>query len=193
MPSGSGDSSIIFRAITERDLATMKRWLEDPDVSPWYAEDSTELDDLREHYREEIAGTGTTRAFIIQHDGTDIGYIQSYRIDDEPAYARQLQVEQGAVGIDLYIGEQSHRNRGMGSRVLEAFLRQIVFGEMDAKLAIIAPDPKNVRAVRSYEKAGFVGEKTVWIEDESPANTGYEYVMKQTREAFESCGESREA
>lgn len=176
--------SIAFRPLVDGDLVTMKRWLEDPDVSPWYEADSTELDALREEFGDAIRGEGPDRCFIIRVDGQDAGYIQAYVIDDHPDYARQMQVDPGAVGLDLFIGESAMRNRGLGARVIGTFLREIVFGEMGAEVAIIAPDPVNVRAVRAYEKVGFVWQKTVHIVDESPANTGDEYVMRLTRDAF---------
>ncbi len=100
-------------------------------------------------------------------------------------YARQIQVDPGAVGIDLLIGEPWARNRGLGAPVLRAFLDRVVFGEMGAEVAIIAPEPANARAIRAYEKAGFTWVKTVHIVDaESPVNTGDEYVMRLTQAAF---------
>lgn len=175
---------IAFRTLQEDDLVVLKRWLEDPDVALWYETDSTELGALRQEYAAAIRGEGPDRSFIIQLDGRDAGYIQGYVIDAHPDYARQMQVDPGAVGIDLFIGEPGMRNRGLGSAVIRAFLRQVVFGEMGAEVAIIAPAPDNTRAIRAYEKAGFTWQKTVYIEDESPANTGHEYVMRQTREEF---------
>lgn len=177
---------IAFRPLAETDLPTMKRWLEDPDVSPWYEEDSTELDALRTSYLPMITGEEPTRGYIIGIDGRDAGYIQCYVIDDHPDYARQIRVDPGAVGIDILLGEPWARGRGYGTAALRALLREVVFGEMGAEVAIIAPSPDNARAIRSYERAGFTWIKTVPIVDESPANTGDEYVMRQTREDFES-------
>lgn len=175
-----------FRALADADIPAMQRWLEDPDVAAWYHEDSTELSYLREHYAPVIAGEEPTRGFIILLDGRDAGYIQAYVIDDHPDYARQIGVDPGAVGIDLFLGEAWARNRGLGAVVLRAFLREIVFGEMGAEIAIIAPEPANGRAIRSYGRAGFAWLKTVPIVDESPANTGDEYVMRLTRDAFDA-------
>ena len=44
--------------------------------------------------------------------------------------------------------------------------------------AVIAPNPENHRAIRSYEKAGFEHLKTVWVEVENE----YEYVMVRSRD-----------
>lgn len=175
---------VAFRPLVDADIVQMKRWLEDPDVAPWYQEGSTELDAVRASYAGIIAGNDPTRGVIIRVDGRDIGYIQCYVIDDEPDYARQVRVEPGAVGIDVFIGEPEARNRGWGTVVIRAFLDQIVFGEMSAEVAIIAPEPGNARAIRAYEKVGFVWQKTVHVVDEEPHNTGDEYVMRLTRAAF---------
>ncbi|MBA2289167.1 MAG: acetyltransferase [Chloroflexia bacterium] len=176
-----------FRKLEEADLPVLKAWLEDPDVAPWYGSDSTDLDALRAEYGDKIRGERRDHSFIIQIDGEDAGYIQCYVIDDHPDYARQIRVDPGAVGIDLFIGEPSARNRGYGAAVIRAFLEQIVFGKLDATVAIIAPEPGNARAIRAYEKVGFVWQKTVHVVDEeSPANTGDEYVMRLTREGFRS-------
>jgi aminoglycoside 6'-N-acetyltransferase len=176
-----------FRKLEEADLPVLKAWLEDPDVAPWYGSDSTDLDALRAEYGDKIRGERRDHSFIIQIDGEDAGYIQCYVIDDHPDYARQIRVDPGAVGIDLFIGEPSARNRGYGAAVIRAFLEQIVFGKLDATVAIIAPEPGNARAIRAYEKVGFVWQKTVHVVDEeSPANTGDEYVMRLTRAAFRS-------
>jgi RimJ/RimL family protein N-acetyltransferase len=158
----------------------MTIWLNDPDVAAWYGEGDPTLEQLTTKYAPRIEGTDPTSGFIIGIDGRDAGYIQCYRIDDHPDYARQIDLEPGAVGIDLFIGEAAYRNRGYGSAVLRAFLDEIVFGTMAAQTAIIAPEPGNTRAIRSYEKAGFRWIKTVYIHDpDEPDNTGNEYVMIQ--------------
>ena len=176
---------IAFRPLTETDIPMLKRWLEDPDVAPWYEEDSLELGYLVEEYGAIIRGEEAMLAFVIQVDEQDAGYIQCYVIDDDPDYARQIDVDPGAVGIDLFLGEPWARNRGYGSLAIRELLRKVVFGEMDADVAIIAPEPGNARAIRAYEKVGFAWQKTVYIHDPgSPANTGDEYVMRLTRKAF---------
>ena len=159
-------------------------WLSDPDVSPWYSEGALTIENLTAKYRGPVEGTEPTRAFIVTIDGTDAGYIQAYVIDDHPEYARQLELPGGAVGTDLFLGEPAVRGQGWGVPVLRAFHRRIVFGEMGATLAVIAPSPANARAIRVYEGAGFRWLKTVAIVDEAPENTGDEYVMTMTASEF---------
>lgn len=171
-------SAIEFRPLSRADLPAILNWLSDPDVRQWYGEGELSLANLERHYGPGIDGTDPVDQYVIRIVGHDAGYIQAYVIDDEPAYARQLAVERGAVGIDLFIGDPSTRGRGWGVPVLRAFLARIVFGTMQAPIAIIAPEPANDRAIHVYAKAGFRWRKTVPIVDEEfPHNTGDEYVM----------------
>lgn len=174
-------AAIGFRPLTYADLPAMLGWLSDPDVGRWYGEGEISLENLERKYGPRIDGTDPVDQYIIWIEGRDAGYIQAYVIDDEPDYARQIDVEPGAVGIDLFIGESAIRGRGWGVPVLRAFER-IVFGTMRAPIAVIAPEPANERAIHVYAKAGFRWRKTVPIlDEESPHNTGDEYVMTMKR------------
>lgn len=189
MTPGQRLSAITFRPLARADLSVMQQWLSDPDVGRWYSEGELSPENLERHYGPGIDGTDPVDQYITRIEGRDIGYIQAYVIDDEPEYARQLEVEPGAVGIDLFIGDSAVRGRGWGVPVLQAFVERIVFGTMRAPIAIIAPEPANERAIHVYAKAGFRWRKTVPIVDEaSPHNTGDEYVMTMTPIEFSTRG-----
>lgn len=180
------ESRIRFRPLSLDDIPQMLAWLSDPDVSPWYSEGELTIEHVTESYRGPIEGADPTRCFIISVEGKDAGMIQAYVIDDHPDYARQLDVPPGAVGSDVFLGAAAIRGQGWGVPVLRAFHRQVVFGEMGASLAIIAPSLDNARAIHVYERAGFRWLKTVAIVDERPENTGDEYVMTMTADEFAS-------
>lgn len=162
-------------------LPDLLRWLGDPDVRPWYDEGELTAANIAERF----APRAGIHCYVIVIDDQPAGYIQTYRIGDEPEYQQQIDVDPDAVATDLFIGEAAYRNRGWGTVVLRVFLERIVFGEMGASLAMIAPDPKNLRAVRSYEKVGFRQAKTVYVEDEHPGNTGVELIMLMSRPEVE--------
>lgn len=171
---------ISFRAVEiDTDLYRLYDWLGDPDVQRWYSEGEHVL----QNYRRQFAPEPTTHKFIILIDGLPVGYLQAYRLSDEPEYAAQPGLEHDAVSLDLFIGHPDFRG-GWGSLVLRQALGVIVFGEMNADDACCNPDPKNTRAVRAYQKAGFHGDRVVWIEDDAPHNRGYERIMVVSREEF---------
>lgn len=175
------EDRVDFRPIDiESDVHLMYAWLTDPDVAQWYDEGEHSV----ANYRRRFAPERTTHKFIIQIDGEAAGYLQAYRLTDEPEYQAQMGVYPDAGAIDLMLGPAHLRGKGWGPVVLVAAQRRIIFGELDCDLAMIAPDPANARAVRAYEKAGYAGDRTVWVEDDEPGNTGWERIMLQTREEF---------
>ena len=163
----------------------MKAWLADPEVAAWWREADLSLEAIIGKYQPLIDGAEPTQAFVIVIEDRDAGFIQAYRIEDHPDYARQIDLPAGSVATDLFIGEPSLRGKGLGVPVLHAFLTNIVFGEFHASLAVIAPEPANHRAIRVYERTGFRWLKTVSIVDEdNPLDSGDEYVMVMPADSF---------
>lgn len=166
----------------ETALPDMIRWLTDPDVRHWYDEGEPTPENLRQRF----AYDPGVRACSIVIDDRPMGYIQVYRLRDQPDYQRQVGIDPAAVAIDLFIGEPDYRNKGWGAEILRACLDRLVFGEMNAPLAMIGPHPANRRAIRSYEKAGFRAVKTVHVVDDHPGNTGDELIMLLSRDTWRS-------
>ena len=65
----------------------------------------------------------------------------------------------GTRGIDLFIGELDMVNHGHGSAFIRTFIDRLLAS--GAPRVITDPDPENARAVRAYEKAGFVKDRMV--------------------------------
>jgi RimJ/RimL family protein N-acetyltransferase len=91
--------------------------------------------------------------FIIYLDGNPFGYIHAYKAwkvgdgwwPDE---------KEGTWGIDQFIGDPSFVGRGLGSKFIKEFIQFFLIKQGFQKL-IVDPAPKNERAIRAYEKAGF--------------------------------------
>lgn len=177
---------VSFRPLDiESDVHRLYNWLSDEDVRTWYDEGEHSV----ENYRQKFAPEPTTHRYIIEIDQQPAGYIQAYWLHDEPDYARQLPLEHDAVSLDIFIGAGEFRGQGWGSAALITFLREVVFGRMQAEYACINPDPANTRAVRSYEKVGFRGDRVVNIAADEPGDAGPERIMVLARTAF-TAGES---
>lgn len=166
----------------DRDVDMLQIWLADSDVRPWY--DEGEL--TRERLLMKFAPELHVHRLIFSIDDLQAGYLQAYRLSDEPEYMNQLGQIEDAGAIDLFIGEPVFRNGGWGVHILRAALERIVFGAMGCDLAMIAPDPDNHRAVAAYERAGYTADRTVYIESDEPGDSGFEQLMFQRREQFEN-------
>jgi len=158
-----------FPPLTEADLPLVRRWLLEPHVRRWWDDppDPSYPENELAKYAGRIRGDDDpTLLFAIRQRGRPIGFIQSYRIDDDPDYAAALGLDAPAAGIDLFIGEPSEVGTGHGPKAIRAFLRDVVFPTYAVDECVIGPSAKNVNAIRAYEKAGFRFFKDVRVPDE---------------------------
>ena len=101
--------------------------------------------------------------WVIEVNGRSVGYVQDYLIGDHPEYAI-LTAEPDAIGIDYVIGEPSWVGRGIGTRVLWTFLREVVRPDYpDATTYAACPDHRNGASLRVLEKLGFV--QGLWFDE----------------------------
>jgi aminoglycoside 6'-N-acetyltransferase len=141
-----------FRPMTAADLPLVKRWLAEPHVVQWWGDPEEQYSlvsgDLREPAMDQ---------FIVSVADNPFGYIQSYDLTAwNSGFGPQFP---GTRGIDQFIGEPDMIDCGHGSR----FIRQFVDGLLTSRVprVVTDPDPDNGRAIRAYEKAGFVRDHLV--------------------------------
>jgi aminoglycoside 6'-N-acetyltransferase len=158
------------------DLPRMYHWINAPHVASWW-DPAPSLAAVEEEYLPRIADPSASQCYAILLGGEPIGFIQTYLIHDHPEYARAVDVEPGAAGVDLFIGEPAQVHRGLGPRILRCFLRDVVFARPEVESCIIGPACSNAAAIRAYEKAGFRHLKSVQV----PGEAEPEYLMRITR------------
>jgi aminoglycoside 6'-N-acetyltransferase len=129
------------------DLPLLRRWLTAPHVAAWWPDECRQIEKLRGY----LTDPGIDQ-FMVTANGRMIGYLQCYDPHTEPDHPYAAQPA-GTRGIDQLIGEVEMVGRGHGS----AFVRQFVDGVLaaGAHRVLTDPDPRNARAIRAYEKAGF--------------------------------------
>ena len=102
----SGRELIGFRRMTEADLSLMEHWLAADHIVPWWGLAPTSQQ-VAAHYLPYIRREQPTDPYLIVVDGTPVGYIQTFRVADWPAYwppGKPYGSEPEAAGIDLLIG-----------------------------------------------------------------------------------------
>jgi RimJ/RimL family protein N-acetyltransferase len=167
-------NNIEFRPLEVKDLTLLHRWLNTDHVNEWYNKGGSTYDDVVKKYLPRINGEQPIHSFIIVYDAIDIGYIQTYRIDDYPEYSKYVKAEEPSAGLDLFIGEKNFIHIGLGKEILQKFLTNYVFLINNVNCCIIGPEPLNKIAIRAYEKVGFVYYKMIQIPDEDEP----EYLMR---------------
>ncbi|ESQ90350.1 hypothetical protein ABAC460_09350 [Asticcacaulis sp. AC460] len=138
-----------FRRLTPDDLDLVNGWILAPHVAQWWVD----ADGPAEPIGLEDFDEPDFRMWLVMHDGVPFAYMQDYdphlypghHFADRPAPAR---------GIDQFIGVADMVGKGHGS----AFIRQRAAELFDegAVVVVTDPHPSNGRAIRAYEKAGFI-------------------------------------
>ena len=171
---------VSFRLLADADVPQIVCWLRDPEVGQWWVLRGQSDDELIEEWRGKAAGSDDkTDRYIIVVDGTDIGAVQTYRTADYPEHDAEIGLADAA-GVDIFIGKEEYRHRGLGAGILTAFVGDVVFGQSDSQVCTIDPAPTNTIAIRSYEKAGFRYVRSYY----SDAEGVDVYLMRLDRDDF---------
>jgi len=136
-----------FRRMRKEDLPLLRAWLREPHVATWWQAPENETE-FEEHYISRIDGKESIDVFMIELGGQQIGMIQACHLQATSA-------EPASCGIDLLIGRKDLVGRGLGPRIIDAFVTSYVFAKTPAEVCTGDPDAGNGRSILACEKAGF--------------------------------------
>jgi len=165
--------TITFQPLQDSHFPLLLKWLQIPHVKAWWDQDVQWTPELIENkYGSYLKGfkrfelqscviEKPIHAFLIRFDDKEIGYIQYYNAHDFPSeQGYELEgLPASLASLDVFIGEEEFLGKGLGSRIMKQFLSEYVDPYYEA--CFVDPDTTNIRAIRTYEKAGFKKIKTV--------------------------------
>ena len=146
---------IEFRRFGPDDLQQVFLWLIRPHVARGYATPPNTFMECVAKYGPRTGDDNVVRAFIVSIDGREAGYVQAYDVAAFDDYAGRIQCEPGTVCMDLFLGEESFAFRGLGARVIDAFVKELVLAQPSVLACVAGPGDGNKAAIRAFEKAGF--------------------------------------
>ncbi len=150
------DLRVSLRAMTRGDLPDVARWRASEHVHRWWAEDGEpDLPTVTDQYGPGIDGVTPTRLWVVEANGRSVGFCQDYRLRDYPEFA-VLTPDPEAVGVDYAVGDVKFTGRGVGTRMLWAWLAGARRRYPDVTAYFAAPDHRNAASIRVLEKVGFV-------------------------------------
>jgi RimJ/RimL family protein N-acetyltransferase len=157
------DQRIDLRTMTHGDLPALVRWLRADHVRRWWGHDGeATIERVTASYGPRVDGRTPTRMWVIEVNGRSIGFVQDYRVRDHPGFAL-LTPDPDAIGLDYAIGEPGWAGRGLGARVLWAWMLSARRRYPDATAYFAAPDHANVASLRVLDKAGFT--RGTWFDE----------------------------
>lgn len=171
--------NISFKKLQIEDLPLMQTWLNQPYVHEWYDKDKENtLEEITKRYGPKVEGEKPTDCYLVLYQEKPVAYIQTYFVNDWPELGDYIGYDDRTASVDLFIGDSTFTGMGFGSLMLKKFLKEIVLSNPNITTCVIGPDPKNVRAIKSYEKTGFKYAKTVQL----PTDPNPIYIMELKKE-----------
>jgi AacA4 family aminoglycoside N(6')-acetyltransferase len=159
-------SAISLRPMEEDDLSLLHLWLQRSHVIEWWGGEDARLDfdQVREKYLPRLKNPEPVTSYIAMLDGTPIGYAQSYIALGCGEGWWEDETDPGVRGIDLFLSEGNQLSQGIGTKLVQALVRHLFTDQGVTKIQT-DPDPRNLRAIRCYEKAGFRAVRTIVTPD----------------------------
>lgn len=171
---------VTLRRMTEHDLPMLHVWLNRPHIVEWWGGEGERpsLDDVYEHYLPRVLEEEAVTPYIAMLGEEPIGYAQSYIAIGSGGGWWPDETDPGVRGIDQSLANPAQLGKGLGTQLVQALV-ELLFSDPAVTKIQTDPAPNNHRAIRCYEKAGFVQEKVFTTPD------GLAVYMVQTRQAYE--------
>lgn len=152
------NQELSIRTLEPNDAELLEKWLSNPVVLEYYEGRDRPHDQtlVQQHFYD---GADTVTRCVIIYESVAIGYIQFYEIDEEEKEEYGYVEFSGNIfGMDQFIGEPPYWNRGIGTRLIKDTVQYLINQNQAARI-VMDPQAWNARAIRVYEKCGFVKKK----------------------------------
>jgi len=137
------------------DFPSISRWLDQPHVRRWWVGQDANLPAVVQKYRPRIDGSERTEMFVICSGSRLIGFIQRYRIADEP----------DAV------------NLGFGTAAIRAFVPTI-YDRWRISSLLVGVQQDNRPSWHALERCGFTRIWAGRLDSDDPSDAGPAYVYQ---------------
>ena len=137
-----------IRKFTLEDSNILKVWLEQDHIQKFWGDPQIWMKEIAENIRAEWVNY-----FIVECDGTPIGFLQYYETDKAPQGDWSVEPI-GTVGIDYLIGDTAYLGKGYGSKIVRLLIDFIK--SKNAYDSIVAdPIAENAASIKVLENNGF--------------------------------------
>ena len=171
---------VTLRRMSAHDLPMLHEWLNRPHIVRWWGGEACRptLADVRAKYLPRVLGKEAVTPYIAMLGQEPIGFAQSYVALGSGGGWWEDETDPGVRGIDQSLANAADLGKGLGTKLVRALVERL-FADPAVTKVQTDPAPHNLRAIRCYEKAGFVQSRHITTPD------GPAVYMVQTRQDFE--------
>ncbi len=155
---------ITFKPMTEEHLELMTNWLNRAHLQKWWRKGLIDIDEVRQKYLPRIYGKDNAHPFLFFLNKEPLGFIQYYSVSDGDPNWWPDKPGPGVLGIDQFIADEENLNRGTGTLMIIRFIL-LLMKDKSVREIRVDPNPDNARAIRCYEKVGFVRKGLITTPD----------------------------
>ena len=137
-------NEVTIRPITYDDTENIVRWRNSEYVNSRFIDRRMFTKESHEAWLKNYVETGKVAQFIILLNGEPVGSV----------YLRDIDLNKKEAEYGIFIGEESARGKGVGTKSAILILKY-AFEELGLEKIFLRVLKDNPGAVRSYEKAGF--------------------------------------
>ena len=138
-------AEVSIRPITYDDTEDIIRWRNSDYVRSRFIDQRLFTKESHEYWLKNFVETGKVAQFIILLDDKGVGSV----------YLRDIDYDKKSAEYGIFIGEESARGKGVGTKSANLIL-EYAFGELKLEKIFLRVYKDNPGAIKSYEKAGFV-------------------------------------
>lgn len=140
--------TVRLRPVRESDLPHFQRWLADEELRRWMGgmEEQPTIEEEFDWYVNRRQDPDSILWTIETADGVLLGSVEL-----------RLSPQNRRAEVGITILDRSHWGEGYGTEAMRLVL-EYAFGELELNRVDLTTDAENARAIRSYEKCGFVRE-----------------------------------
>ena len=147
-----------FRRLTRSDFVLLARWLAEPHVVRWWSHEFTP-EAIEADFGDAVDGVEPGEDWIAELDGEPIGLVQYSRFADYPEYIAEMNavypVGDGSATIDYLVGDLDRVARGLGSRMIAAFVEFVWRHDPGTTHLVVPVNSANEASWRALQRAGF--------------------------------------
>lgn len=178
------DAPMRFRPIRREDFAMLSTWLATAHVARWWDDDPSP-EAIEADYGPVVDGIEPAEVCIAMLGDMPIGLIQRYRFDAYPewiaAMAHIMDVPEGALSFDYFVGPSEMLGQGLGTRMITQFIRDTWAELPEARCVIVPANASNRASWRALERAGMQRVASGDLSPDNPIDEPLHYVYRIDR------------